>query len=89
MALLGITAVEQETGISKDTLRVWERRYGYPRPGRDPHGERAYPPEQVEVLRRIRRLMDQGARPGRIFAQGVEALEALHGPLHAAARLCF
>jgi len=74
--LLGITAVEQETGISKDTLRVWERRYGYPRPERDPHGERAYPPEQVEVLRRIRRLMDQGARPGRIFAQGVELLEA-------------
>lgn len=68
--------MEQETGLSKDTLRVWERRYGYPRPERDAHGERAYPPEQVQVLRRIRRLMDQGARPGRIFAQGVEALEA-------------
>jgi methanogenic corrinoid protein MtbC1 len=76
VALIGITAVEQETGLSKDTLRVWERRYGFPRPQRDAHGERAYPPEQVQVLRRIRRLMDQGARPGRIFAQGVDALEA-------------
>lgn len=74
--LMGITAVEQETGLSKDTLRVWERRYGYPRPQRDAHGERAYPAEQIQVLRRIRRLMDQGARPGRIFAQGVESLEA-------------
>lgn len=74
--LMGITAVEQETGLSKDTLRVWERRYGYPRPQRDAHGERAYTPEQVQVLRRVRRLMDQGVRPGRIFAQGVEALEA-------------
>jgi methanogenic corrinoid protein MtbC1 len=73
---MGITAVEQETGLSKDTLRVWERRYGYPRPQRDAHGERAYPAEQIQVLRRIRRLMDQGARPGRIFAQGVESLEA-------------
>jgi DNA-binding transcriptional MerR regulator len=68
--------VEQETGLSKDTLRVWERRYGFPQPLRDAHGERTYPLEQVDVLRRIRRLMDQGARPGRIFAQGVEALRA-------------
>jgi len=76
VGLLGITAVEQETGLSKDTLRVWERRYGFPQPERDAHGERAYPTDQVEVLRRIRRLMDQGARPGRIFAGGLEALRA-------------
>jgi DNA-binding transcriptional MerR regulator/methylmalonyl-CoA mutase cobalamin-binding subunit len=67
--------VEQETGISKDTLRVWERRYGFPKPRRDAHGERAYTAEEVLELRRIRRLMDQGMRPGRIFAQGVGALE--------------
>lgn len=73
---VGIAAVERETGLSKDTLRVWERRYGFPRPSRDANGERAYPSDQVHLLRRIRRLMDQGARPGRIFAMGVEALEA-------------
>ena len=73
---IGIAAVEQETGLSKDTLRVWERRYGFPKPGRDANGERAYPSDQVHLLRRIRRLMDQGARPGRIFAMGVDALEA-------------
>jgi hypothetical protein len=25
-----ISAVERETGLSKDTLRMWERRYGFP-----------------------------------------------------------
>ena len=73
---VGIAAVERETGFSKDTLRVWERRYGFPKPSRDANGERAYPSDQVHLLRRVRRLMDQGARPGRIFAMGVEALEA-------------
>jgi DNA-binding transcriptional MerR regulator/methanogenic corrinoid protein MtbC1 len=73
---VGITAVERETGLSKDTLRVWERRYGFPKPARDANGERAYPSDQVHLLRRIRRLMDQGARPGRIFAIGIDALEA-------------
>lgn len=73
---VGIAAVERETGLSKDTLRVWERRYGFPKPSRDANGERAYPSDQVHLLRRIRRLMDQGARPGRIFAMGVDALEA-------------
>jgi MerR family transcriptional regulator, light-induced transcriptional regulator len=72
---MGIAAVERETGLSKDTLRVWERRYGFPKPGRDGFGERAYPAGQVHLLRRIRRLMDRGARPGRIFALGVDALE--------------
>jgi MerR family transcriptional regulator, light-induced transcriptional regulator len=73
---IGIAAVERETGLSKDTLRVWERRYGFPKPARDANGERAYPSDQVHLLRRIRRLMDQGSRPGRIFALGVDALEA-------------
>jgi methanogenic corrinoid protein MtbC1 len=73
---VGIATVERETGLSKDTLRVWERRYGFPKPLRDANGERAYPSDQVHLLRRIRRLMDQGARPGRIFAVGVDALEA-------------
>ncbi|MGE5129432.1 MAG: MerR family transcriptional regulator, partial [Sphingomonadaceae bacterium] len=60
--LLSIAAVERETGVSKDTLRVWERRYGFPQPGRNAHGERVYPADQVARLHRIRRLMDQGLR---------------------------
>jgi len=69
--LLSIAAVERDTGLSKDTLRVWERRYGFPRPQRDGFGERAYPLEQVEKLRVVKRLMDAGHRPGRIVDQPI------------------
>ncbi len=74
---LSIAAVERDTGLSKDTLRVWERRYGFPQPERDGAGDRLYPPEQVERLHTIRRLMDAGHRPGRIVALAPEALQAL------------
>jgi methanogenic corrinoid protein MtbC1 len=74
---LTIAAVERDTGIGKDTLRVWERRYGFPAPARDANGERIYPMVQVEKLRVIKRLMDQGHRPGRIVAQSIEALQHL------------
>ena len=69
-----ISAVERETGLSKDTLRMWERRYGFPLPSRDQFGDRLYPQQQVEKLRLIRRLMDQGFRPGRIIAEPYQAL---------------
>ena len=72
-----IAAVERDTGLSKDTLRVWERRYGFPQPGRDGAGDRVYPAEQVERLRSIRRLMDAGHRPGRIVGLEPDALRAL------------
>ena len=52
---IGIAAVERDTGLGKDTLRVWERRYGFPKPERDAQGERAYPLAQVQRLRLLRR----------------------------------
>lgn len=78
--LLNIATVERETGLAKDTLRVWERRYGFPQPERDAHGERAYPMEQVEKLRLIKRLMGQGWRPGRLMATPDEELAKLAAP---------
>jgi MerR family transcriptional regulator, light-induced transcriptional regulator len=72
-----IAAVERDTGLSKDTLRVWERRYGFPTPLRDANGERVYPPDQIEKLRLLKRLMDQGYRPGKIAECTVEQLQAL------------
>jgi len=74
---MNISAVEREIGIGKDTLRVWERRYGFPLPHRDSKGERLYPAEQVDRLRLIRRLMDQGFRPGRLLAASEEELAEL------------
>lgn len=74
---LSIAAVERDTGLSKDTLRVWERRYGFPNPERDHFGERIYSIDQVDRLRAIRRLMDVGYRPGKIIGLSLEDLQAL------------
>ena len=71
---LSIAAVERDTGIGKDTLRIWERRYGFPQPLRDASDERVYPADQVDHLRLIKRLMDQGQRPGALLRQPMAAL---------------
>ena len=73
---VNISAVERETGLSKDTLRIWERRYGFPNPIRDANGERVYPVDQLVKLRLIRRLMDLGMRPGKIVAAPLAELES-------------
>lgn len=69
--VLSITEVERQTGIRPATLRMWEKRYGFPQPLRDQHGDRVYPLNQVERLAAARRLMAQGIRPGKIFSGGV------------------
>ena len=79
-----IAAVERDTGLSKDVLRMWERRYGFPVPERDANGDRAYSADQVERLRLIKRLMDMGHRPGKLIATPYEELAAL-APRRAAA----
>lgn len=68
--MLSITKVERQTGIRPATLRMWERRYGFPQPLRDLHGDRVYPLTQVDRLQAARRLLDQGIRPGKIFSEG-------------------
>ena len=75
--MANIAAVERETGLGKDTLRVWERRYGFPVPERDGNGDRLYPGEQIERLRVIKRLMDRGHRPGKLLAAGEDELREL------------
>jgi len=74
---LTIASVERDTGLSKDTLRVWERRYGFPAPDRDALGERLYPLDQVDKLRTLKRLLDLGHRPGRVVGLPIEELQRL------------
>jgi DNA-binding transcriptional MerR regulator len=38
-------------GVSPNTLRSWERRYGFPRPRRSPGGHRQYALSEIESLR--------------------------------------
>jgi DNA-binding transcriptional MerR regulator/methylmalonyl-CoA mutase cobalamin-binding subunit len=75
--LFNIGVVERETGIGKDTLRVWERRYGFPVPVRDQNEERLYPGEQVDQLRLIKRLLDIGMRPAKVVGLSMPELNAL------------
>ena len=63
-----IQQLSHEIGVGLDTLRIWERRYGFPVPGRDAHGHRNYSRNQVEELRVVKKLQDLGQRPGKIFA---------------------
>jgi DNA-binding transcriptional MerR regulator/methanogenic corrinoid protein MtbC1 len=74
---LNIGAVERDTGLSKDVLRMWERRYGFPRPGRDDNGERQYSAADVGKLRAMKRLMDVGVRPGRLIGLSTAELDAM------------
>ena len=64
-----IGAVERETGLSKDLLRMWERRYGFPQPVRDPHGDRRYPIAQVEKLARLHEEAGGGGDTGAFPSQ--------------------
>lgn len=75
--VLNISSVERETGLSKDVLRMWERRYGFPHPHRDDNGERQYTPTDIAKLRAIKRLMDVGMRPGKLVEQSLDELNAL------------
>ncbi len=77
LPLLNIAAVERETGLSKDVLRKWEARYGFPIPLRDSQGERIYPADQVHRLRLVKRLIDSGARPSALMSLADSELDAL------------
>lgn len=78
-ALSSISDVERDTGVPKETLRVWERRYDFPQPDRDSNGERLYPADQVHRLRLVKRLLDLGYRPGKIMHMGPDELAELAG----------
>lgn len=72
-----IGVVERDTGIGKDTLRVWEKRYGFPMPVRGSGEDRLYPVEQLERLRLIKRLLDLGMRPIKVVSLSYAELAAL------------
>ena len=72
-----VNLIEIETGLTKEVVRRWEERYGFPCPGRDANGDRLYPAEQVAQLRLIHRLLGNGIRPKQIVGLDIETLEKL------------
>jgi len=48
------------TGVSRERLRTWERRYGFPRPARVAQGPRRYAIADAARVVAVRRAADQG-----------------------------
>ncbi len=55
-----IRQVTEMTGVSGNTIRSWERRFGVPRPGRSGSNQRRYSERDVEVIRSIQASRDRG-----------------------------
>lgn len=72
-----IQETSTKTGIPKDLLRQWERRYGYPNPERDQNGNRIYSDSQLDKLLLIRQLNDQGKRPGKLIHLEMDELKSM------------
>jgi MerR family transcriptional regulator, light-induced transcriptional regulator len=50
---LGIGEVVERTGVAEATLRMWERRYGFPTPERLASGHRRYSEREIELIRAV------------------------------------
>jgi DNA-binding transcriptional MerR regulator/methylmalonyl-CoA mutase cobalamin-binding subunit len=59
-----IKRVAHLTGINPATLRAWERRYQLLTPRRSAAGYRLYSDEDISILSRIKRLIDEGLSIG-------------------------
>lgn len=76
-AQYSIRVTSRLTAIELDTLRMWERRYGFPRPQRASGGSRVYSESDVESLKLIRRALENGYRPGEVVGKSREELMQL------------
>jgi len=59
-SMLPIRTVASLTGVNPVTLRAWERRYNLITPQRTPKGHRLYTEDDVELIRQVLELLDQG-----------------------------
>ncbi len=69
--LYNIGIVSRMTGIPVATLRVWERRYGFPNATRTPGGHRLCSEREVMRLRWVKARVDDGMQTG----QAIRALQ--------------
>jgi MerR family transcriptional regulator, light-induced transcriptional regulator len=69
--LYNIGIVSRMTGVPVATLRVWERRYGFPNATRTPGGHRLCSEKEVIRLRWVKARVDEGMQTG-------QAIRALH-----------
>jgi DNA-binding transcriptional MerR regulator len=71
--IYNIGVVARMTGIPAATLRVWERRYGFPDTARTEGGHRLYTENDIKRLQWVKAKIDEGLQT----RQAVKALESL------------
>lgn len=76
---LHIREVVRTTGLRREQLYMWQRRYGFPAPLRDAFGDRVYPPDQVARLKLIKQLLSEGWRAGAVVPLSDTALSSMLG----------
>src|SRR5512142_1475342 len=86
--LYNTAAVVRRTGVPAATFRAWERRYGLPKPNRDPSGQRLYSERDIHAIHWLSEQTARGVAISRAVAMlrggyaGPEGPE--NGPAHAA-----
>lgn len=67
---LSIKDTSQAAGVTPSVLRVWEHRYGWPKPTRQGNGYRVYSSMQVDEIKRIADLVKQGLAISSLIVDG-------------------
>src|SRR5262249_11742221 len=66
------------TGVPVETLRTWERRYGFPEPvARVEAAHRRYPIATVERLRHVVKALEAGHKPSVVLRASLDVLREL------------
>lgn len=71
-----IRTVSEITGIPRNTLIAWERRYGFIRPERHENGYRSYSEEDLSALLKIRNALSAGLK----ISEAIELVERKLSP---------
>lgn len=69
-----LKAITSLTGLTAETLRAWERRYGCIIPNRNAHGRRSYSQEDLDKLKLLANLTRNGHAIGKIAHLDCDAL---------------
>src|SRR5918997_2770373 len=64
LAQISIGELAARTGVSEGTLRMWERRHGFPVPERLPSGHRRYRGQDVDRVAQVLREREAGLTIG-------------------------
>lgn len=75
--LLSIGALSRASGVPPDTLRTWERRYGFPAPVRTQAGHRRYPLDTLGRLQLVMKALSMGHRAAVALTSDLDTLAQL------------